>query len=268
MIMIQPIIAASLILFSFVSKNLDGLTQAEKEAAIYLGKFDGRVIIENIQIDISMYSGRHSESEKKYLPGIGDKDIDVMTNLKKRVNKLSFETDKLTNKGFKKLGVFNNLVRLSIISHNFDDSCKDIFSGYSRLDDLTISDASISGITLKEIAKLKTITRLDLGGSTIRDDDLKYLRELPKLNNLILSKTKITDKGLKILSELNLKNLVYLWLDQTNISDEGVEYLLKIKSLSNVTMIKTKVTERMVQRLKKELFSSGKIDFDIRIRPR
>jgi hypothetical protein len=265
--MIKSIIATTLILFSFVSKNLDGLSQAEKNTAIYLGKLDGQVILEKGDIEIWMYDGRSSDNESKYLSGINDKDLDVMSNLKNRVNKLSLETDKITNIGFRKLGIYKNLVRLSIISHNFDDSCKDIFSDYSKLDDLTISDTSISGITLKEIGKLKTITRLDLGGSTIKDDDLKYLGDLPKLKNLILSQTKITDKGLKILSELKFNNLRYLWLNETNISDEGAQSLLKIKSLSNITMVKTKVTVKMVQRLQKELYSPGKIDFDIRIRP-
>lgn len=257
--MMKQLIITSLMLFFFTSKNLDGLNQAEKEAAIYLGTLDGLVGYKNGLINIKMYTGNN---EKK---SITDNDLDVMKIFKDRMNKLSLETDAITNKGFKKIGIYTNLERLSIISHNFDDSCKDIFSGYLKLSDLTIEYASISGVTLKEIAKLNNITRLDLTGSTIHDDDLKYLGDLPKLNNLVLQRTKITDKGLKILSEQKMNNLVYLWLDETDISDEGAEHLLKIKSLSNVTMVKTRVTEKMVNRLRKGLYVPGKIDFDIRI---
>lgn len=70
----------------------------------------------------------------------------------------------------------------------------------------------------------------------ITDKDLRYLEEIPGIENLSLSNTNITDEGLK--SVKILKNLVSLHIGQTKITDEGLKSIndltnLKILSLDN-----------------------------------
>ena len=52
---------------------------------------------------------------------------------------------------------------------------------------------------LAAVARIETITELDLSGSqALTDDGLRHLARLPRLQRLDLSGTAITDRGLAV----------------------------------------------------------------------
>ena len=70
------------------------------------------------------------------------------------------------------------------------------------------------------------VIRVDLTSSLATDNDMRILREIPDLRELILWGSKITDRGLAILAGLKeLRGLQSLDLSFTEIGDEGLGHL-------------------------------------------
>ena len=67
--------------------------------------------------------------------------------------------------------------------------------------------------SLKEVAKFKQLTTLNLTWSKFSAEGLKELTKLQKLTVLDLSATQTTDEGLKVISKIN--NLTVLSLHET-----------------------------------------------------
>ena len=74
---------------------------------------------------------------------------------------------------------------------------------------------------------------VDLSGTRVTDNDLRFLRSLPQTETLYLDNTQITDKGLAYLHEL--KNLNHLSLVGTSVSPTAIEKLWD--SLTNLKTV-------------------------------
>jgi hypothetical protein len=113
----------------------------------------------------------------------------------------------------------------------------------------------------------KTITRLkDLGAKLqtredgsiqtvnfaqnkkIKDDDLKQLAGLPKLEVLYLTDSGITDKGLEHLK--GLTELRELYLGGTKVTDDGMAHIESLK-LRSLVLFKTQVSDAKVAALQR-----------------
>ncbi|WP_061219618.1 hypothetical protein [Leptospira weilii] len=122
--------------------------------------------------------------------------------------------------------------------------------------------------------KVKEITVLGFEGLSIADERLHYLLIFPKLNTLMLSKTKITEKGLatlkgnkvaslqidltpitneaiKVLRE-DWEEIIVLNICYTKVDDRAVDDLLKMKKLDSIHLAGTYISEAGKARLKKK----------------
>jgi hypothetical protein len=70
---------------------------------------------------------------------------------------------------------------------------------------------------------------------------LPYLKRLPKLDQLILWDTQVTDDGLRHISELS--ELRSLDLGHLNITDAGMEQVESLTNLENLNLSDTKITD-------------------------
>ena len=82
---------------------------------------------------------------------------------------------------------------------------------------------------------------VDLGDTSITNEDLKFLRSFPRLENLILSNTSITGGGLAHLQ--GLKNLKALSLWNTPVDDAGLRYIESHKKLWLLILDGTNITD-------------------------
>jgi len=81
------------------------------------------------------------------------------------------------------------------------------------------------------------------------DDDLRYLKDVPKVEWVGLSQTKVTDKGLRHLrgcTKLNSLNL-----DNTAITDEGLAEIAGLAELQRLSLIGTPITDAGLEHLAK-----------------
>ena len=96
------------------------------------------------------------------------------------------------------------------------------------------------------------VTDVDLAHSkSLKDDDLKILKEFKQLEWLSLNQTAVTDAGLAYVKDL--KNLKTLGLLKTGVTDKGLVHLKGLKKLGAVNLIGTKVTKKGAAGLQRSL---------------
>lgn len=74
-------------------------------------------------------------------------------------------------------------------------------------------------------AKLKDVTNCFLGGSTLSDNGLRHVAEMPNLERLGLEHTQVSDEGLQSLLNLPKLEVAFLMGTNTRVSEEMIEKL-------------------------------------------
>lgn len=124
--------------------------------------------------------------------------------------------------GFAEIGKLSHLRSLNLRNVRTTAEQLKPLAQLQELQFLTMNDSVING-GLGPIGGLRDLHRLELANSTIKDDDLEALLQLPLLANLNLSHTKITDAGLEKLSRM--KRLNTLNVRNTTVTKEGLQGL-------------------------------------------
>lgn len=103
---------------------------------------------------------------------------------------------------------------------------------------------------LKDINAIREVIWVNLAGTEITDDGLKYLVGLP-LKKLHLERTQVGDDGLKHLK--SFKDLEYLNLYGSKVTDAGLAHLAGLKNLKKLYVWQTGVTEAGMEKLNESL---------------
>lgn len=85
------------------------------------------------------------------------------------------------------------------------------------------------------------------GALQLRDDDLRVLADLPRLERLYLGGTRIGDAGLQHVRHLRHLRRISLWY--TSITDEGLAHFAGLTELEAVDIHATRITERSLEYL-------------------
>jgi Leucine-rich repeat (LRR) protein len=95
------------------------------------------------------------------------------------------------------------------------------------------------------------VVEVNLEGTQVTDDDLRFLKALMDLRKLDLEETRITDAGLVHLKVLT--KLEELDLEETRITDAGLEHLRGLTNLRKLSLDDTRVTAKGVRVLQEAL---------------
>lgn len=159
---------------------------------------------------------------------------------------------------FRKICVLKNLRSLNLAETDMDDKCIELISdSFPTLTSLSVQKTLVTGDTLDKlqkigrlrrlstgynvlssraygnIAKLQSLTTLELNYCGLTDTDVKLLQKLPQLDSLSLAgNNRLTDVGMNEIC--HLKNLTSLDIFETGITDKSLPYLLKMKSLKKL----------------------------------
>ena len=121
---------------------------------------------------------------------------------------------------------------MDLFGDGTDEMMKDV-AKLKNLTSLDLQNAKITDAGMKQVAKLENLTSLNLGGTKITGSGLKELQGLEKLDVLYLHETSVTDAGLEKISKLN--NLTKLWLQGNNqVTDLGMKEVAKLKNLNEI----------------------------------
>ena len=102
---------------------------------------------------------------------------------------------------------------------------------------------------LQEVSKAPKLWSIDLGGTTVANDDLLHIRDAENLSYLSLFGTRITNDALEQVA--NFERLGFLDLENTNVTDEGLRHLEGHKNLYAIILTNTKITGEGLLRLAK-----------------
>lgn len=115
--------------------------------------------------------------------------------------------------------------------------------------DFSLADTTLGGDQIKSLLDAKEqIVWLNLSRSTITDDGLQTVGQLPNLLKLRLDQTEVTDAGIAHLT--NLKQLEYLNLYGTKVGDGIVEHIKQLPNLKKLFLWQTNITEEAVSELR------------------
>lgn len=114
---------------------------------------------------------------------------------------------------------------------------------------LLFDDAQISDTGLKDVKNIRSLTFLDLGGTSVTDVGLKEVGEAYNLKSLFLYRCpRITDAGLRELRDL--EELRVLDLHDTRITDIGMPELAMFENLLKLDLRRTAITDAGLGELK------------------
>jgi hypothetical protein len=105
-------------------------------------------------------------------------------------------------------------------------------------------------VDIEGIVAITSLEHLAFCATGLVDDDLRHLKNLPKLKFLNLSSTDVTDRGVAVLTNLHL---ISLHLEQTAVSDASAESLAKIKTLMYLCLDEGAMSESALQRIREAL---------------
>ena len=141
-----------------------------------------------------------------------------------------------------------NLEELYLAGTAFDDEAAILLSRFSKLRQLRVSQTQISDQGLAHLAKLKSLTILDLSeNSQISDTGLRHLAGMNQLQNLNLWRVNIMDSGIAHLA--GLTNLASLNLDNTQLSDFGLQHLARMTKLEFLHLGSTFISDAGLSQL-------------------
>ena len=117
---------------------------------------------------------------------------------------------------------------------------------------LALTSVEKTDENLKQVAELKegldAIKSLDLSRSSVSDDGMKVLTAFPKLAELNLSETRISNAGLASVAEVkSLRSITLVRL--RGVDDSGIKNLAPLKDLESLTVSVCSVTDGILPSL-------------------
>lgn len=100
---------------------------------------------------------------------------------------------------------------------------------------LSLADKEFSHKAWRCLQDFPALSRIDLNGTNIADEDLRHLSTLRNLEFVDLSHTQISDDGLAYLA--NLDRLVHVDLSGTEVTGAGFKYLIDLPNLERVALM-------------------------------
>jgi Leucine-rich repeat (LRR) protein len=150
--------------------------------------------------------------------------------------------------GISRLDGVSNLEELYLAGTTFDDEAAALLTRFPKLRQLRVSQSQLSDQGLEHLAKLKSLTVLDLSeNSQIFDGGLQHLSSMRQLTSLNLWRVNITDSGVEHLA--GLTNLESLNLDNTQISDSGLQHLSRMTKLKFLHLGSTFISDAGLSQL-------------------
>lgn len=161
---------------------------------------------------------------------------------------LLLDNTQITDAGVERLAGLKRLKRLGLSRTKATDAGLSHLKQLPQLEDI---GGSRGQFTLRGLAQLKGLVAVRLRDAEFRDNDLALLAGLPRLQSLVLSRSKVTDAGLTHVGKLT--QLKSLWLDQTPISDVGLRKLYPLANLEFLTIAETGTSIEGVEALERAL---------------
>lgn len=113
---------------------------------------------------------------------------------------------------------------------------------FHRMDDELVVTRSATDADMARLAEFDAVEKLSLSGNhELTEDGLACLASLPRLRELNLSRSRISNAGLAMVGRL--ATLTSLRLDDAKVSDTGLQHLAPLTRLETVSLRGTAITD-------------------------
>jgi Leucine-rich repeat (LRR) protein len=197
-----------------------------------------------------------AEVARRNVPGLHvsratDVDLSHLASLKHLTYLAVSDSDNVTDAGLEAIADLTNLQMLVLSNcDNIADSALKNLEGLERMQMLFLNCTRFTGAGLVHVKNLKDL-RVLWADYNNTEPDLEHVKDLEKLQALILIEARTTDAGLEHLK--TLKNLERLALESANITDAGLKHLEALKNLKMLYFDSAQCTEAAVESLREAL---------------
>ncbi len=173
----------------------------------------------------------------------GFSNLAVLPKLRRLALSGPIEDPKLT-----KLGLLVHLQELDLDMPDIVDGAAEEIAKLTSLTSLNLADTQLSDVGLARFSTLTQLQELYLDGTRVTRDGLTSVAALAQLRVLSLDRTDVVDAGIEALA--GHPALEELRLDGTLVTDKTVETLLSMPQLRRVSLARTVVSHAGVGRLR------------------
>jgi hypothetical protein len=157
----------------------------------------------------------------------------------------------LTDRGVSFLDRLTALEDLDLLGTRITSKGLETVGRLTKLRALCLWSTRVTDEGLAHLRGLKDLRSLSLGGGGpgVTDAGVRHLAALERLEELVLSGTRITDAALPILGKTTA--LKHLSLNGTEVTDAGLEHLKRLAGLKSLRIAGTDVTDAGLVHLRK-----------------
>lgn len=156
---------------------------------------------------------------------------------------LDLGNTQVTDAGLQNLSGLSRLKTLWLYGTQTTDAGLARLSSLAELEEISYS----KHYSLRGLAQLKSLTVLQPQSESVNNDDLALLVDMPRLRELNLSQSNVTDAALEHVGKL--KQLKSLNLHQTAITDRGLERIGQLTQLEVLSLSQTAITDAGLAKL-------------------
>lgn len=149
----------------------------------------------------------------------------------------------LTDEAAQELTQFPNLTQLYVYDSPMTERGFAAISRLRRLKSLRLRNCSnIPSVALTGLAKMRSLTALDLLDTPVGDDTLELITNL-ELTSLALNSEHVTDPGMRHICSILTLNQLELG-KKSRISDRGLKHLWRLNRLNRLSMFSPQISGR------------------------
>ncbi|MBU6452633.1 MAG: hypothetical protein KGS72_12680 [Cyanobacteria bacterium REEB67] len=157
--------------------------------------------------------------------------------------------DGMCDRALARIGRLKSLIKLNLDRSDASDKGAIFARDLPEVQEISAFAAMIEGTCFADFARLKNLRVLALNCNPIKDENLKYLSAVSRLDALNLSSTGISDNGVRNL--IGCSKLTFLDIGaNAKITDRSVDNLIKLKSLNGLVLGGTSISYNGLMRLK------------------
>jgi hypothetical protein len=159
----------------------------------------------------------------------------------------------ITDSGVGRFARFDQLRTLDLSQTAITDDAGEHLSKFTAIRMLALNDTCLTdkGITLIGLAEKKKLRSLSVANTAVSAAILQELAGHPSIQFLDLSGTGLTDEGCNAL--VMIPKLEELVIKDTNVSDSAIDSLSKLKGLQGIWIRRSSITWQGVERLRAAL---------------
>jgi hypothetical protein len=147
----------------------------------------------------------------------------------------------IDDEGLARLGRLSELEDFTLVGVQVSSKGLGILRSMPRLKSLCIHQISVTDDTLADVAQARELKYVNFALLTgVSDKTVASLERLPRLKELILARTGVSDAGMERLN-VNVQSLS-LW--QTQLSDACMKHFRRLKNLKHLNLSGTRITDK------------------------